>query len=258
MKRNILLLFIVLLAAGTNKGQNPDPSAPAAAWLHQQSINLSSLQVKEEMNYGLRFSGGGLSYTYYLRRDDNRSIINYEARIGLSVMGTHTLPAANLNIVPAKVSYLFKNILNSNISAGPLLIAEINYQLYPDLHSGNSFWFTHYSVGAAVQYDCRIAENILVLSLTTSLLGLTSRQSTAYDPYFWNLDYNELLDIFHSNLSSGTLNRYSCTEAELLWQPNRASRTMFSYSINYRGYYREPGFKSINHAIKIIIKSKKR
>jgi hypothetical protein len=258
MKRNILLIFITLLAAGTNEGQNPDLSAPAAAWSHNKSINLSFLQVREEMNYGLRFSGGGLSYAYYLRRDDNRSIINYEARIGLSVLGTHTLPAANLNIMPARISYLFKNILNGNISAGPLLMAEINYQFYPDLHSGNSFWFTHYSVGAAVQYNCRIAEHLLVLSLNTSLLGLTSRQSGEYDPYFWNLNYGELPDIFHSNLTPGTLNSYSCSEAELLWQPNTDSRTMLSYSINYMGYYKDPGFRSINHSVKLIIKSKKR
>jgi len=139
---------------------------------------------------------------------------------------------------------------------GPSLIADYNYQFNPDLHSGHSFWFTHYSFGGMMQYNHKIGRQLFAFSLNTSLFGITSRQPEYHDPYFWDLSAGDIVKYFHQDLHFGSWNEYNCSELEIRWVPAGNSRFLFSYEINYMGYYREPKLSFLNQSLKLIIQPK--
>jgi len=223
---------------------------------HNHSLNFNYLQLKEEMNYGLVFCGPGLSYAFTYQWQNDRRVFNYEAMAGFTYMQTRKVPAGNINIVPAKLNYLFKGILGDNLMAGPFLIADYNYQFNPDLHSGHSFWFTHYSLGGMLQYNYKIGRQLFAFSLNTSFLGVTSRQPEYHDPYFWDLSAGDILKYFHQDFNFGSWNKYNCSELEIRWLPAGNSRLIFSYEINYMGYFREPKLTVLNQSLKLIIQPK--
>ena len=223
---------------------------------HNHILNFNCLQLKEEMNYGLVFRGPGISYAFAMQWQNERRIINYEALLGLTYMQTRKIPAANLNIVPVKLGYLFKGIRGSNLMAGPFFLADYNYQFYPDLQSGISFWFTHLSFGGTLQYDHHIGRHFFSFSLNTSLFGFTSRQPDHHDPYFWDLSVGDVLKYFHQDLTFGSWSEYNFSELEIRWLPSEDSRLMFAYELSYMGHFSTPKITVMNQSLKLIIQPK--
>ena len=223
---------------------------------HNHILNFNYLQLKDEMNYGLVFRGGGISYAFTNQWQNDRSGVCYEALLGLTYMQTRTVPAANLHIRPAKICYLFKGVYGSNLMTGPFFLADYNYQFYPDLHSGHSLWFTHIGLGGMVQYDQTIGRHRLSFSMSTSLFGLTSRQPVYHDPYFWDLSAGDIVKYFHRDLGFGSWNEYNCSELEIRWLPSENSRIIFSYEVDIMGYFRAPGLTVVNQSIKLIFQPK--
>jgi hypothetical protein len=138
------------------------------------------------------------------------------------------------------------------------LIADYNYQMYPDLQSGYSFWFTHISLGISSEYKFSINRNLLKLRLETSLFGFTSRQEVYNDPYFFDMGFGYALKSVNQDLIFGSLNNYNHTEFELRWQNSDESRIAFAYNLQYYGYFRDPSFTMLNQMLKIIFLPKNR
>jgi len=222
---------------------------------HSHNLSINYLQIKEEMNHGLVFRGPGLNYSYSLLLQKSRSEIHYDVLFGFSYMQTRGIAAGNVNFIPLKLDYLFA-CYNGNIMLGPSIIADYNYELYPDLQSGYSFWFTNYSLGGILQYKFNIAGHKLALSLNTSLIGFTSRQVKYDDPYFFDLSLGYIIQYVHQDFKFGSWNRYNRSELEIQWHPGADSRLMLAYVFNYHGYYVEPELTMVNQSIKLIIRPK--
>jgi hypothetical protein len=204
------------------------------------------------MNYGLIFKGPGLVYDFSARWETKNRIVDYSFRFGFNYLETKKIAAANINLVPAKLKYLFKASDATNFFIGPLLLADYNYELYPDLQSGYSFWFTHMSIGIASEYKFNLNQNHFKIKLESTFFGFTSRQEVYDDPYFFELSPAYIIQAVNQDLKFGSLKNYNHTEFEIRWQPVSASKIAFAYNLQYYGYFQEPEIAMVNQTLKII------
>jgi hypothetical protein len=227
-----------------------------STWSHTNNLYFNYLQLKDQMNYGLIFKGAGINYSYSLFCQNDRRLVSYEGKIGLSVIQSHDIPAFNMNITPFHLNYLLKSKNNKYNAFGFFLISEYNNLFNPDLHSGILFWHTHLGLGPVVKYSQKIRGSQFKISVNFSLIGLNSRQPMYHDPYFWNIGYIDLIKPRFSDLSFGSLNKYNYSEFEFIWEPSSDSRAVFAYNLKYIGYYAEPTLTLLNQSVKLIFKPK--
>jgi hypothetical protein len=223
---------------------------------HNNNLYVNYIQLKDQMNYGLVFSGPGINYAYSYLCQNDRRLISYEGKLGIAVMQTHEIPAFNVNITPLHLSYLIKFENYKNIKAGFFLISEYNNQFNPDLQSGILFWHTHLSLGPVIKFAKKIAGYQFEFSANTSLLGFNSRQPVDHDPYFWEISYGDLIKPHLKDLSFCSLNKFNYSEFEIGWIPSERSRVVIAYNLKYIGYHVEPMLDILNQSVKLIIRSK--
>lgn len=214
-------------------------------------------QIKEEMNYGLVFRGPGLGYAYTAQWKNPKRIISYEGRLNLAVLMTREILAPSFNVVPVRLDYLFITDPEGKISIGPYAIMEYNYNLYPDLQSGYSFWLTHYSLGCALAGWFRVKESRIDLSAHVTAFGITSRQGQIEDPYFFDLDFGYVMKYLHQDFQFGSWNRYIESELEARWTPKDGTRLAYAYSLQILSYSKQPNLFVLDNTLKFIILPKK-
>lgn len=250
MRKIISISFCILLISPFVKGQ--------IIKTHSSGLYINYIQLKDQMNYGLVFSGPGLNYAYSYSWESDRSLISYEGILGMSVMQTHDIPAFNANIIPIHLSYLSDFDSYKDFMAGIIFITEYSNQFNPDLQSGILFWHTYLSLGPAIKFTKKIAGYQFRFSANSSLIGFNSRQPASHDPYFWKINYGDLFEPHFKDLSFGSLNIFNNSEFEIRWIPIEKSRFEFAYNLKYTGYYIEPKLSILNQSIKFIIKPKSR
>jgi hypothetical protein len=249
MKKTILFIIGFILLTGLARSQETN--------LQTHTIAVYNLQIKDQMNYGLAFSGPGIGYAYSDQYHNKSRILAYEGRFNFSAPMTRGIIAMAFNVVPLKLDYLFKTGSEGKVCVGPYLITEYNYQLYPDLQSGYSFWLTHYSLGFALTGWFPVKKSRIDLSLHSTLLGITSRQTEIDDPYFFDLSFGYAMKYVHQDFQFGSWDRYNETELELKWTPKESSRLAYAYSLQILSYAKVPTLTMINNTIKFVILPKK-
>lgn len=231
--------------------------AQVGPW-HSNSLSLTHFQVKEELNYGLVFTGPGLVYSHSRSWESETRKLDYAAEFGGQYLESRGIAAINLHFVPVKMKYLFKELFHPDLALGPAFTAEYNYSMYPDLQSGFAFWMTHLSLGAAAEYRQSLAEHQFNLKLSTSLLGISSRPPVYREPYFFDLNFGYAMDYLHRDFKPGSWTRYNVSELELEWKPRTASRLSYAYVFQYTGYYAGPRLAMIHQSVKLIIHPQKK
>lgn len=222
----------------------------------QHSLAASYLQVDESLNYGLIFRGPSVAYGLSYQWESGPALINYEFGAGLAYLRSpQEVEGAVINMAPVRISYLLKPVASKKVYIGPSLIAAYNFALYPDLQSGYSFWFTHYSLGAEFVYVPDARSVPLSFRFRTSLMGATSRPPLERDAYFFDLSFSSALEDLHSNLNFGSWNVYNVSDLEIGWHPKR-NRLSFSYALQYAGYYDDPRLTILNHQFKVLFPPK--
>lgn len=249
MGKRIYLLGLLLMLFICARSQNMRS--------HEHTVALNVLQIKESLNYGLVFRGPGLGYAYSAQWLNDKRIMEYQGRISFNIPVTKRIIAASLNVVPARFDYLFKTGPEGHFSAGLYAILEYNYEFYPDLQSGYSFWLTHYSLGGALAGWFQQQESRIDLSFHFTILGLTSRTQPYDDPYFFDAGFGDIMGFLHSDLQFGSFGKYSVDELEIKWTPKATSRLAWAYAFQYYGYFDDPQFTMLNHCLRLIILPKK-
>ena len=245
MNKTFTIIIVLILSADIANSQMEKS--------HFHAISLNFLQIKEELNYGMVFHGPGLGYAYAAQWQNDKNRIQYEGRITLSTPLTRGIIAASFNIVPVRMDYLFKSGSEKAFSIGPYFTMEYNYELYPDLQSGYSYWFTHFSLGGVLSYSFDVKQHQFDLLFHTTLLGFTSRNPVYDDPYFFDLGLGYVLGYLHQDFQFGSLNHYNQSELEIRWKPKNMSRLAFEYAFQYYGYFDEPKLTMLNQSVKLII-----
>lgn len=219
-------------------------------------LSAAFLQFSEGANFGLVFSGPGLTYGLNWDCATDKRLVSYHFNLGFGALFSKGILGARFYLKPADLSYLLR--INDRLSAGPVLKWEYNYNVYPDLQSGFDYWFTNISLGLGARYDLSLGDAGLRLGLHSSLAGLTSRQEAYRDPYFYDLGLGHALRHLHQDLAFGSFGSFLVGGFEALWTPSPGARHSFGYAMDYYGYFKSPGLTVLNHSVKMVIRSKNR
>lgn len=215
------------------------------------------MQIKEGANFGLVFSGPGLQYGMNWDCAKGARLASYRFKLGLAPLFSRGILGARFYVQPAGFSYLIRLSGGENrLYAGPVINWEYSYNLYPDLQSGFDYWFTNISLGLGARYDTGLGGSDLRLALHASLAGLTSRQGSYRDPYFYDLGFGHAIRHLHQDLTFGSFGRFLVAGFEALWRPKSGARLSLGYAMDYYGYFPSPGLTVLDHRVKMIVHKK--
>lgn len=215
-------------------------------------------QIKESANFGLVFSGANLNYGHYWARSANNRIFSIENEIGVSIPFSKGIPALNIYLKPAEVSYLFCSSGINRFGAGPFIKFEYDYTLYPQLQSAFDYWFTNFSLGVNSAYHFTISNQPLSARLKFTVCGLTSRQPDYRNPYWYDIGFKHAIRHLNSGLEFSAPGKYNVTDFELIWKPRSDRRFTWSYCFKYAGYFNAPGISMVSHNLKLTFNPKRK
>lgn len=213
-------------------------------------------QIKENANFGLVFSGVNVKYGHYWAKKENNRIFSIENEIGVSIPFSKGIPALDIYLKPAEISYLFCTSGKNTFAVGPLVKFEYNYTLYPQLQSAFDYWFTNISLGVNTLYNFTVAGQSLSARLKFSVCGFTSRQPDYRNPYWYDIGFKHAIKHLNADFEFSTLNKFNTTDFELSWKPKPASRITWAYCFNYSGYFETPEISMVCHNLKLTFNPK--
>jgi hypothetical protein len=242
----LFFTFLIFMSAKAQEKTN----------ISQSYFSTGFKQIKESANFGLVFSGANINYGHYLESSKNNRIFSIENEIGVCIPFSKGIPAMDVYLKPAEVSYLFIFSGKNSFAVGPMVKFEYNYTLYPQLQSAFDYWFTNFSMGINSLYNFNIAGQPLCARLKFTVLGITSRQPESRNPYWYDIGFKYALIHSNSDFAFSTLNKYNVTNFELTWKPKSAKRITWSYFFDYSGYFDAPEISMVSHNLKLTFNPK--
>ena len=219
---------------------------------HSHTIAVNFMQIKDELNLGLVFSGVRLEYRYGLHWRINDHEIMYQPKIGFGIGFSRikTMECYQINIAPINVTWTAP-VYNQNghtIKAGLNFAANYNYYYWEDLHDAPLFWNSEIGLSPVIRYSYQWDNRRINASLQNSLLGFISRIQ-GYDPYFGVLTGKDFFVKPYTDLRFGSFNNYNHTNVSFEFIPDVSKKHSFSYEFDYLGIFYGKRFDSINHNI---------
>lgn len=221
--------------------------------IRTMNYNAGFIQIKDQMNFGLVFSGVQQSFSYRKAWKVNDKSIYYHGDVGFGILsGTRNLSGRNFNFKPIDVYYnLYERVRGFTLSAGPWMKAEYNYQIYPELQGEYSSYFTNYTLGFYIGAWIETNAGYFRLRWKNSLAGAIARQATDRDPYFYESSTSQNIKDVHSNFNSGSFNMFNNTYIEFLFVGVHHPRLGYGYSFEYFSYSKDPSLKAVNHNLSL-------
>ncbi len=216
------------------------------------NYSLDFLQIKDDLNYGLVFSGPQHRFIYKRSWELNGKNLMYQGEVGFGTLFSRGMTGLQWKVKPIDVLYNYYELIRKvSIHAGPWLKMEYNYQLYPELQSGYSFHFTNYTMGFAASAKYENDDVYLRLRWKNSLVGLISRTEEDRDPYFFDLSLGTYFKDQHRNFKGGSFGTYNNTWIELLFISMRHPRLGYAYNFEYFSYSDSPGVRAMTHGFSL-------
>ena len=213
------------------------------------TVQAGFSQLKDAFNYGLVYNGGEIHtmWSCWNRRD--RSVFSYQGGFGLGMNG-QVGPGLIVSIKPVNLSWV-TSIGSGQWTLGGYMMTDYRWQLYPLLQSGHMFWMTTMEVGPKASVALPIGKRQLLISLAVSLAGVTSRPRPSTETYFYSLAFSDVIRNAHQRLTFGMSDRFNHTLLALTLVPLTSRRMTAHYLFEYLGYYPEPAFHYLRHAISL-------
>ena len=151
MKRFNLLylsLFLVLLFMVPNIfAQKAEQKA-----VHSISLSPKFVQIKDAFNYGLNFNGLNLEVGYLLEKKSESHLFTYSANLAFGANYNNGI-GLFWQFKPVDIFYGFdiSNKKDNIIFIGPYFQTFYNWQLYPELQSGQMFWLFSFKLEPLIQ-----------------------------------------------------------------------------------------------------------
>ena len=124
---------------------------------HSFLLNISFVQVKDQFNYGLSFSGMNLEGDYELQYSTTRLDLSYGTELGMGAVHNKGVGILlGLKPLDGFAGFRLINDPGCKLSLGPYLSASYMWQLYPELQSGHLFWFSSYELGPRLRTTIRL------------------------------------------------------------------------------------------------------
>ena len=216
---------------------------------HSHEVVLGSLQVKEQRNSGMVFSGVQIEYRYGALWNINKYEVFYQPRLGAGIGFSRGMMGLQLpKIAPINLTWTmrFYEQNGHTIKAGANLIADYSYQLYPYLQMGHLFYASEIGVSPVFRYNYQWKNRRIGGYLQNSLFGFTAH-SQKYDSYWFSFKAKEWLAEPHKNLKFGSFDKYNHTTVSFEFVPNSEKKHSILYEFDYFTSYYGMKFSRLNH-----------
>ncbi len=212
-------------------------------------IVLGSLQIKEQYNLGMVFSGVQLEYRYGLLWELDKHKIRYQPKLGVGAAFNRGMLGVQIHFAPVNVMWTVSLYEKSGhtIKVGANFITDYNYHYY-QLNDGTLFWTAEIGISPILRYGYQWNNKGINLTLQNSLLGFTSHRQ-GYDPYFWCFTWRDFVVNPNKNMKFGSFNHYNHTTVSLEFIPNVLRKHSIVYEFDYLGFYQGNRFHRINHNV---------
>ena len=245
MKKYSKLLILFLLGIGQALAQPGKISST-----HHLGFGLQYHQIKEFANYGLVNQGLNLSLKYDYQNLKNNRLFSYNPIIAFGPNYRYGL-GLNWHFKFVDFYYGFRicNKDTRSLFLGPY--ASINYllQMYPEMQSGNIFWFTTMEVGPKLQWFLNFDERRVTVKASTSVAGYTSRPEESTEQYFYSQKMSDIIKNSHSDLQLGSFKSFNHTYLEVNYANPVKNKLSLGYAFEYFGYYTAPTYSYLTHSI---------
>jgi hypothetical protein len=249
MNRLIRLIFLVYIALFSSMLMAQDRVIHKN---HSLSLNIQFIQIKDEFNYGLVFSGVNLGVRYSFVKTSDRYTLscapdlafgpNFKKGIGIAIL-----------FRPINLFYGF-NVTKSNVkplTIGPYLATNYQWQAYPELQSGHMFWFTSLEAGPRLLLMMPFKGKLFKITLSNSIAGWTSRPEPATETTFYSIKFSDFFRNAHSNLQFGSYNLFNHTNFEIELVNTKGKKLSVAYEFEYFGYYQEPRYQCLLNTLNL-------
>lgn len=221
---------------------------------NSQSFSLKThfAQIKDEFNYGLVFYGMNLNLGYSFISTSDGKTFSYTPELGFGANFNKGVGAALL-FQPIDLFYGL-NVNESIIrplTIGPYFSTNYKWQMYPELQSGKMFWFTSLEAGPRFMATIPFRNKLFKVVVANSIAGWTSRPQPATETTFYSREFSDFVRNAHSDLKFGSYNLFNHTNMEIEWINAKDKKLSASYEFEYVGYYKNPDFSYVVHALNL-------
>jgi len=236
--KSVIILFWLLIVLNPIYGQAKQ----------SHTIAPGFLQLKEQSNLGMVFSGGQLEYRYGLMWLIQEHEITYQPKLGFGVGFNRGMFGVQLKFAPVNVSWTmpFYNQNGHTIKSGANFATDYSWQIYQPLQSGHLFWASEIGVSPIIKYNYQWDDKRFGISIQNSLFGFTSHKQE-FDPYWISWEFREFVVTPHENMKFGSFNNYNHTNLSMEFIPNINKRHAFVYEFDYFSLFYGVQFKRLNH-----------
>jgi hypothetical protein len=217
---------------------------------HFISLKTQFFQIEEEANYGLVFDGLNLGalYNLIIRNDEALLIYSPEFDFGASFD-----KGVGLNWKFKPIDFYYGLKINNTIFFGPYLATNYQIQLYPELQSGQAFWFTFIDIGPRFVSEFKLWDYLVNFSISNSFAGFVSRPkiNPLSESTFYTLNFGDWVTNSHRNFKFGTIDllNHSNLKVEI---PNLVKAGLsLSYEFEYYGYFGKSKLIYISHGLNL-------
>jgi hypothetical protein len=212
------------------------------------TISLS--QIQDELSNRMVFTGPELVVSY---RSDSLSRERYDAyraELGAGMLYNREVLCISARITPVDLTYAWHVWTSDAIDlyVGGRGLWTSNIQVYPDLHMGQDFWLTEFSLSPHVLLTHNSG---LRVSAGMSLLSAVSRPPERRDPYEFSLDLWDILSDTYSNMRLALPNSY--VHVSFCGEYPVSTSISLAYTFDYRSYAAAPSFNALSHSITMLI-----
>ncbi|MDF1698869.1 MAG: hypothetical protein P1U56_23650 [Saprospiraceae bacterium] len=241
-----ILPFVALVFSLNLKAQEQENEA-----IHQHAITFKTqfLQIKDDFNYGLTFSGINLMAGYAYLHESEQSVFSFESEIGFGgIFNKGAGLAWRFKPVDLFYGHSFSSMA---LTFGGYVSADYQWQQYSELQGGRLFWFSSNEVGIRLRYIMPFKSKKIAITLSNSLAGFAARPEPGTETHYYTFSFSEFFSTAHQNATFGFVDAFfrSKLEIELLQQENR--RFSIAYQFEYFGYYDAPTLSFLNHSINL-------
>jgi len=245
MTRIIIGLFTILYSTNLYSQDNVSGASP----IHTISFNTQYIQIKDEFNYGLVFSGPNLVAGYSFTRITDMDILRYSPEVGFGGVFNKGAGFA-WRFKPIDFFY-GRNLTSKRIKIGGYLAADYQWQQYSELQGGRLFWFSTIEFGPKIEWSIPYKSGIVNFDFSNSLAGFTSRPEPSTETYYYEFSFSEFISVAHQNLSFGSFNQFNRTKIGVCIHPNSWKHLTMGYHFEYFVYYKEPALRFTSHSINL-------
>jgi len=212
------------------------------------TIVLGLLQLKDQANLGMVFSGVQFEYRYGLTWIIQEHEITYQPKLGFGVGFNRGMFGVQLKFAPVNVSWTmpFYDQNGHTIRGGVNFATDYSWQIYQPLQSGHLFWAGETGVSPIIKYNYQWDNKRIEISIQNSLFGFTSHKQE-FDPYWISWELRDFAVTPHENMKFGSFNNYDHTNITLEFIPNTDKRNSFVYEFDYFGLFYGVQFRRLNH-----------